>query len=339
MVYELTRLTVYMQSLRNIQQQLVRSFGEETACNSGIIVKCQPRGLDVSTNPRGKTGLPSMDAALALAAKLQLGDRPSPALTAESTEALVRNALMAGRISSALNLFHELKDSDGATGDVFEEFRVTAGRLAYQLVCNQQLDFLFVAMHMLRNVGESVNRFFKVRDGLALLFFLKPENTFCLFERCELCMEKKDPIGFADLQPFSLKLPGCELSRRVARHAGHTSVACCSSGSTCRPSNTTRSETSGRCLRRSIDDNAIHPDESAKADGPFATASASIHPKSESSLQQLVPLPKVQYQVEVSMFFSVLSEAGVGVLFADFSIIRALTSGKIGEKGMMKNLE
>ena len=73
---------------------------------------------------------------------------------------------------------------------------------------------------------------------------------------------------------------------------------------------------------------------------PFGTkASASIHPKSESSLQQLVPLPKVQYQVEVSMFFSVLSEAGVGVLFADFSIIRALTSGKIGEKGMMKNLE
>lgn len=163
MVYELTRLTVYMQSLRNIQQQLVRSFGEETACNSGMIVKCQARGPDAS-GVRAKTGLPSMDAALALAAKLQLGERPErpvPALTAESSEALVRNALMAGRISSALNFFHELKESESGAGDVFEEFRVTAGRLAYQLVCNQQLDFLFVAMHMLRNVGESVNRFFK----------------------------------------------------------------------------------------------------------------------------------------------------------------------------------
>ena len=162
MVYELSRLTVYMQSLRNIQQQLVRSFGEETASNSGIIVKCPPRRDGDSA--RAKTGLPSIDAALALAAKLQLGDRPSPALlTAEGTEALVRNALMTGRISSALNLFHELKEAEAgeAAGNVFEEFRVTAGRLAYQLVCNQQLDFLFVAMHMLRNVGESVNRFFK----------------------------------------------------------------------------------------------------------------------------------------------------------------------------------
>ncbi|CAJ1343433.1 unnamed protein product [Effrenium voratum] len=69
---------------------------------------------------------------------------------------------MTGRISSALNLLHELqREADGSEGSIFEDFRVTAGRLAYQLVCNQQLDFLFVAMHMLRNVGESVNRFFK----------------------------------------------------------------------------------------------------------------------------------------------------------------------------------
>ena len=77
----------------------------------------------------------------------------------------------------------------------------------------------------LRNsAGESVNRFFKVRDGLGLFFFLKPEKTFCLFERCELCMEKKDPIGFADLQPFSLKLPGCELSRRARNSVAETSM-------------------------------------------------------------------------------------------------------------------
>ena len=36
-----------------------------------------------------------------------------------------------------------------------------------------------------------------------------------------------------------------------------------------------RIELGGRCLRRSIDDNAIHPDESVKVDGPFATAGAS----------------------------------------------------------------
>eukprot|EP00931_Biecheleriopsis_adriatica_P046808 TRINITY_DN26928_c0_g1_i1.p1 TRINITY_DN26928_c0_g1~~TRINITY_DN26928_c0_g1_i1.p1 ORF type:complete len:3379 (-),score=748.43 TRINITY_DN26928_c0_g1_i1:238-10323(-) len=167
MVSELSQLTVYMQSLRNIQQQLVRSFGEEAACSNGIVVKCPLR-----QNADGRlSGLPALDAALMLAAKLQtsspevLKDRPAPPLSqlrsVDGAEATVRIALISGRISSALNLFHELKMAEGGSGNVFDEFRATAGRLAYQLVCNQQLDFLFVAMHMLRNVGESVNRFFK----------------------------------------------------------------------------------------------------------------------------------------------------------------------------------
>lgn len=61
----------------------------------------------------------------------------------------------------------------------------------------------------LRNsAGESVNRFFKVRDGLGLFFFLKPEHTFCLFERCELCMEKKTPLALPICSHFRLSSPG-----------------------------------------------------------------------------------------------------------------------------------
>ena len=33
------------------------------------------------------------------------------------------------------------------------EVRVIAGRIAYQLMCNQQIDMLYVATHMLRQMG------------------------------------------------------------------------------------------------------------------------------------------------------------------------------------------
>ena len=41
------------------------------------------------------------------------------------------------------------------------EVRVIAGRIAYQLMCNQQIDMLYVATHMLRQIGENINQFFK----------------------------------------------------------------------------------------------------------------------------------------------------------------------------------
>ncbi|CAE8727646.1 unnamed protein product, partial [Polarella glacialis] len=137
--------------------------------------RCPDRqtGDSLTRSAHAKTGLASLDAAAALASNLQtdskeaMKDRAAPLphlaqlRSFEGAEAIVRGALVSGRISSALNWFHELKQVDGGSGSVFSEFRAIAGRLAYELVCNQQLDFLFVAMHMLRNVGESVNRFFK----------------------------------------------------------------------------------------------------------------------------------------------------------------------------------
>ena len=81
--------------------------------------------------------------------------------------------------------------------------------------------------------------------GLACSFFWNLKKPFVCLNGVNFAWKKKDPIGFADLQPFSLKLPGCELSRRarnsgrrdvhggfwyetrqlkVARHAGHTSA-------------------------------------------------------------------------------------------------------------------
>ena len=171
MVYELSQLTVHMQSLRGLQQQLVHSFGDY---DSSIVIQCPVLEAD-ATQPKTlgtRTGLAALDAAVALATKLQAGgdagrERATqilPMRTPENAEAIVRGALISGRVSSAMNWFHEMSLEEGgasAEGRVFGDFRVTAGRLAYQLVCNQQLDFLFVAMHMLRNVGENVNRFFK----------------------------------------------------------------------------------------------------------------------------------------------------------------------------------
>ncbi|CAK0824490.1 unnamed protein product [Prorocentrum cordatum] len=176
MVHELSQLTVHMQALRGLQQQLIRSFGDDKAYDSGIVISCPPQApaADQLTAGDMKTGMASLDAAVSLATRLQAGgdfaakDRVSEMAKlrgGDSAESIVRGALISGRVSSALNWFHELALQDGSSAAgasrVFEEFRVTAGRLAYQLVCNQQLDFLFVAIHMLRNVGESVNRFFR----------------------------------------------------------------------------------------------------------------------------------------------------------------------------------
>lgn len=105
MVHELSRLTVDMQSLRNIQQQLVRSFGEDAG--AGGLVRCPPRDAPAPDAPP------------------ELVRGPAVLRTAEGVEALVRSALLTGRISSALNLLHEQKEADA---DVFEDFRVTAGR-------------------------------------------------------------------------------------------------------------------------------------------------------------------------------------------------------------------
>ena len=88
-----------MQSLRNIQQQLVRSFGEQAA--GGLLVRLSPRQAPEAEALRG-------------------------ALRPEGVEALVRSALLTGRISSALTQLHELREAKGP--EVFEEFRVTAGR-------------------------------------------------------------------------------------------------------------------------------------------------------------------------------------------------------------------
>lgn len=163
MVHELTQLTVHMQALRCVQQQLIRSFGDDKAYDSVVVIQCPAqeasadnarfvvtKGVVGSSAAKGQQGETGKD-------KDQLG----MVRTAEGAEAIVRGALISGRVSSALIWFHELAQDEGRDGDVFQDFRVTAGRLAYQLVCNQQVDFLFVAMHMLRNVGESINRFFK----------------------------------------------------------------------------------------------------------------------------------------------------------------------------------
>ena len=62
-------------------------------------------------------------------------ERPVPALTAESTEVLVRQALMAGRISSALNLFHELKDP-------------STGKICLLLVCHLSHLLIFLGVNV-----------------------------------------------------------------------------------------------------------------------------------------------------------------------------------------------
>jgi hypothetical protein len=166
MVHELAQLTVHMQSLRELQQQLIVSFGDDKAYDSGITINCpaqaEARPLDA------KTGYAALDSAIQVASKLQTGalqvnaEKVSSMRSIENAEAIVRAALISGRVSSALNWFHEVAAEDGSVGfAVFEEFRVTAGRLAYQLTCNQQVDFLFIAMNMLRNVGTNVNKVFK----------------------------------------------------------------------------------------------------------------------------------------------------------------------------------
>lgn len=167
MVNELSQLTVHMQSLRSLQQQLIASFGDEKAYDSGIIIQCPPQQEAPEKLKANVNGPAAADNVVALAQKLtnasiQTGSKPST----DNIEAIVRAALISGKVSSALNWFHELAmaEEGGGTsvgGRVFEEFRVVAGRLAYQLACNQQVDFLFMAMHMLRNVGENVNKFFK----------------------------------------------------------------------------------------------------------------------------------------------------------------------------------
>eukprot|EP00929_Paragymnodinium_shiwhaense_P079725 TRINITY_DN41557_c0_g2_i1.p1 TRINITY_DN41557_c0_g2~~TRINITY_DN41557_c0_g2_i1.p1 ORF type:complete len:3522 (-),score=604.34 TRINITY_DN41557_c0_g2_i1:457-9738(-) len=210
MVNELSQLTVHMQSLRSLQQQLIRSFGDDRAYDSGIVIQCPQQedrlSADNPKNAISKTGLPTLDAAVALATKLQAGctgDKSDPLdkiRSAEAAEAIVRAALINGRVSSALIYFHELAQEEGRCGgQVFADFRVTAGRLAYQLVCNQQVDFLFVAMHMLRNVGESVNRFFKAVAFHTAKRLVRRRLLMHLLHMRRLTKEEQDLISLVHL--------------------------------------------------------------------------------------------------------------------------------------------
>eukprot|EP00923_Selenidium_pygospionis_P020393 GHVN01035255.1.p1 GENE.GHVN01035255.1~~GHVN01035255.1.p1 ORF type:complete len:3937 (-),score=369.45 GHVN01035255.1:575-12385(-) len=127
----------------------------------------------------------------------QKGHKPSEATVAPSPmwpsgtrcEMVVREALLTGRLSTAIVwLYRELTlppprapseierqalsvgSNATETADLLlhlnlrspeELLKHIGGRMAYQLMCNQQIEFQFVAIHMLRQMGVNVNRYLK----------------------------------------------------------------------------------------------------------------------------------------------------------------------------------
>ncbi|CEM20910.1 unnamed protein product [Vitrella brassicaformis CCMP3155] len=165
LMHELQELTQYLQSLRSLQQQLIATLPDAEA-HQLIVHQTPPQAptegeaVGVSLSPAAAVG--EGEGGLRVSVRREMWPESC------DKEVVIREALLTGRVSSALVWFHRRREisereqqalpSDAA---MFDHLRHVAGRMAYQLTCNQQVDFMFVAVHMLRNVGANVNLFFK----------------------------------------------------------------------------------------------------------------------------------------------------------------------------------